>query len=142
MDGTCGNLCELVLEPAADVVAASAKIRPRYELRALNPEEASRWYDQLDRTVQQLALRSAVIDKTIGASSATVTDVGSLGAAASSGAHKTAGTLLLKAQGSHHWRIMFGYAFEGALRLYATEADCPHDTRGALVDAVEPDLKP
>eukprot|EP01043_Picozoa_sp_COSAG02_P024401 COSAG02_NODE_1332_length_13211_cov_14.766397_2_plen_1472_part_00 len=140
--------CDVVLEPAAGVAAASAKVRARYELRALNPEDALRWYDQLDRTVQQLVLRSAVIDKTAGESSLTVAasgDVGSPETTASSGAREAAGTLIVKAQGSQHWRVTFGYAFEGALRLYAAEGDCPHDTSGALVDvaadAQQPDLK-
>ena len=128
-----------MLVPDPSVAAASDKIRSRYELRAVNPEEALRWYDQLDRTVQQLALRSAVIQKSVARNLVTVTDSGG---AASAG---VAGTLLVKSQGMQHWRSMFGYAFEGALRLYAAEADCPHDTSGSWVDVAtdvpEPDLK-
>eukprot|EP01043_Picozoa_sp_COSAG02_P041878 COSAG02_NODE_3512_length_6629_cov_13.846017_3_plen_754_part_00 len=130
------------------MVAASPKIRARYELRALNPEEALRWYDQVHRTIEQLVLRNAVIDKTTLGSSLTVAgngDVGSPTAVSSSGANETAGALLVKAQGMQHWRVTFGYAFEGALRLYATADDCPHDTSGVLVDvaadAKKPDLK-
>jgi tetratricopeptide (TPR) repeat protein len=51
---------EFELVPAHDVTASSAKIRPSYELRAANPEEARRWSGHIDRTVQQLQWRAAV----------------------------------------------------------------------------------
>lgn len=51
---------ELTLAPAAAVVAASAKIRQRYELRAVNAEECRRWAEHLERSVQQLNWRASV----------------------------------------------------------------------------------
>jgi hypothetical protein len=123
--------CEVVLIPSEAVAAASQKIRPRYELRALNPEEAARWYDQLDRTVQQLTLRNAVVGKSAGSGIAATPRTAARDA---TGTTQTAGNLLVQAQGMQHWRNAFGYAFEAALRLYATDADCPFDTSKALVD--------